>query len=154
MINPGIDRGQVIGGFIQGVGWVTNEELRYDPTGALLTTGPTTYKIPNVTDLPRVFNVSFIDNPKHQTNVRLSKAVGEPPLMLGLSVWLAARHALSFAAAGKPFELAIPATSEELLMTLTRLAQVDLAAGENGASRHAAPTPAKPTTDQLATGQS
>ena len=82
-LNPGIDRGQVIGGFIQGVGWVTDEDLRYDDAGRLLSTGPTTYKIPNVTDLPRVFNVAFLDNPKHQKNVRLSKAVGEPPLMLG-----------------------------------------------------------------------
>ncbi|WP_442482103.1 xanthine dehydrogenase molybdopterin binding subunit [Aeoliella sp. SH292] len=121
MINPGIDRGQVIGGFIQGVGWVTNEELCYNDRGALLSTGPTTYKIPNITDLPRTLNVDFIDNPKHQKNVRLSKAVGEPPLMLGLAVWLAARHALSFVAHGQPLPLSIPATSEELLMTLTKL---------------------------------
>jgi len=122
MINPGVDRGQVIGGFIQGVGWVTDEELRYDDTGQLLSTGPTTYKIPNVTDLPREFNVNFIDNPKHQKNIRLSKAVGEPPLMLGLAVWLAARHALASVSNGQPVDLAIPATGEELLMTLTELA--------------------------------
>ena len=125
MINPGVDRGQVIGAFIQGVGWVTNEDLRYDDEGRLLSTGPTTYKIPNVTDLPRTMNVDFIENPKHQKNVRLSKAVGEPPLMLGIAVWLAARHALSFAAERKPFELAIPATGEELLMSLTEIANAD-----------------------------
>ncbi len=122
MINPGIDRGQVIGGFIQGVGWVTDEELRYDDKGQLLSTGPTTYKIPNITDLPHTLNVDFIDNPKHQLNIRQSKAVGEPPLMLGLAVWLAARHALASAAAGRHFDLAIPATGEQLLMTLTKLA--------------------------------
>ena len=122
MLNPGIDRGQVIGGFVQGVGWVTNEELRYDKRGALTSTGPTTYKIPNVTDLPRTLNVGFIENPKHQKNVRLSKAVGEPPLMLGIAVWMAARHALSFLADGRPIELAIPATGEELLMRMTELA--------------------------------
>jgi xanthine dehydrogenase large subunit len=121
MLNPGVDRGQVIGGFMQGVGWVTDEELRYDARGALLSTGPTTYKIPNVTDLPRLLNIDFIDNPKHQKNIRLSKAVGEPPLMLGLAVWLAARHAVSAVAKGERFELAIPATGEELLMTLTAL---------------------------------
>ncbi|MEM8947332.1 MAG: xanthine dehydrogenase molybdopterin binding subunit [Planctomycetota bacterium] len=121
MINPGVDRGQVIGGFIQGVGWVTDEELRYDDTGQLLSTGPTTYKIPNVTDLPQELNVDFIDNPKHQKNVRLSKAVGEPPLMLGLAVWLAARYALGSLANGQSINLAIPATSEELLMTMTSL---------------------------------
>ena len=121
MINPGIDRGQVIGGFMQGVGWVTNEELLFDDSGRLLSTGPTTYKIPNITDLPGTFHVDFIANTKHVKNVRLSKAVGEPPLMLGLAVWLAARDAVAAVAGGKPFELALPATGEELLMTLTKL---------------------------------
>lgn len=119
-LNPGIDRGQVIGGFIQGVGWVTDEELRYDDAGHLLSTGPTTYKIPNITDLPREFNVAFADNPKHQKNLRQSKAVGEPPLMLGVAVWMAAKHALSFL--GDTTELAIPATGEELLMRMTAMA--------------------------------
>lgn len=121
MINPGVDRGQVIGGFMQGFGWVTNEELRYDNAGQLLSAGPTTYKIPNVTDLPHVLNVNFIDNPKHQKNVCRSKAVGEPPLVLGLAVWLAAWHALSFVNQHKRVDLAIPATGEELLTRLTEL---------------------------------
>jgi xanthine dehydrogenase large subunit len=108
-------------GFIQGFGWVTNEELRYDSVGQLLSAGPTAYKIPNVTDLPRVLNVNFIDNPKHQKNVCRSKAVGEPPLMLGLAVWLAAWHALSFVNQHKRVDLAIPATGEELLTRLTEL---------------------------------
>ncbi|TWT35899.1 Aldehyde oxidoreductase [Posidoniimonas corsicana] len=122
MINPGIDRGQVIGAYIQGVGWVTNEDLRYDDSGRLLSTGPTTYKIPNVTDLPRTLNVAFIDNPKQSCNIRRSKAVGEPPLMLGIAVWAAARDALASLAAGRPFDLAIPASGEELLMRITELA--------------------------------
>ncbi len=136
MINPGIDRGQVIGGFIQGVGWVTNEDLRYDDAGTLLSTGPTTYKIPNITDLPLTLNVDFIDNPKHTKNVRHSKAVGEPPLMLGVAVWLAARHALSFVAGECPLELAIPATGEELLMTLSKLQRDndDAKANRNGSA--------------------
>ncbi|WP_425399304.1 xanthine dehydrogenase molybdopterin binding subunit [Aeoliella sp.] len=137
MINPGIDRGQVIGGFMQGVGWVTNEELLFDDTGRLLSTGPTTYKIPNITDLPRTFNVDFIANTKHTKNIRHSKAVGEPPLMLGLAVWLAARNAVASVADGKPFELALPATGEELLMTLTDLtassAPRDAKSADNGA---------------------
>lgn len=120
-LNPGIDRGQVIGGFIQGVGWVTDEELRYNGEGRLLSTGPTTYKIPNITDLPRELNVDFIDNPQHRKNVRQSKAVGEPPLMLGLAVWMAAKHALSFVGEGDTSPLSIPATSEELLGQITRL---------------------------------
>ncbi|MEQ8208999.1 MAG: xanthine dehydrogenase molybdopterin binding subunit [Lacipirellulaceae bacterium] len=121
MINPGIDRGQVIGGFIQGVGWVTNEDLRYEEDGRLLSTGPTTYKIPNVTDLPREFNVNFIENAKHTKNIRRSKAVGEPPLMLGVCVWMAAKHALSFLSNEEPVKLSIPATGEELLMRMTEM---------------------------------
>ncbi len=123
-INPGVDRGQVIGGFIQGVGWVTNEELRYDDRGALLSNGPTTYKIPNITDLPPVFNVNFIDNPKHTINVGRSKAVGEPPLMLGIAVWCAAKHALSFMGADQSSgsrSLRIPATGEELLRCISAM---------------------------------
>jgi xanthine dehydrogenase large subunit len=121
MINPGIDRGQIIGGFIQGVGWVTNEELRYHDTGRLLTIGPTTYKIPNITDFPREFHVSFIDNPKHHINIRRSKAVAEPPLMLGLSVWLAAYHALGFLRGTDPINLSIPATGEALLNAISSI---------------------------------
>ena len=121
MINPGIDRGQVIGGFIQGMGWVTDEELVYNDAGLLLSTGPTTYKIPNITDLPATFNVDFIDNPTHEINVARSKAVGEPPLMLGIAPWLAVKHALSFVAPQRIADLHLPATSEETLMCLTRL---------------------------------
>ncbi|QDU90750.1 Aldehyde oxidoreductase [Pirellulimonas nuda] len=135
MINPGIDRGQVIGGLIQGVGWCTTEELRYTPKGALLTTGPTTYKIPNITDLPKVLNVDFIDNPKHTLNVGRSKAVGEPPLMLGIAVWLAAKHAMSQASPGKIAKLKLPATGEECLMCLTELQSKPLSPSpsQNGA---------------------
>lgn len=119
MINPGIDRGQVIGGFIQGMGWCTDEELVYNEDGQLLTTGPTTYKIPNITDVPATFHVDFMSNPKHQINVRLSKAVGEPPLMLGIAPWLAAKHAMSFVAPDRVADLRLPATSEQILMCMT-----------------------------------
>ena len=121
MINPGIDNGQVIGGFIQGMGWCTAEDLVYDSAGKLLSTGPTTYKIPNITDLPAVFNIDFVNNSKHQINVRLSKAVGEPPLMLGIAPWLAVKHAMSFVASNKIAPLRLPATCEENLMCLTAL---------------------------------
>ena len=89
-INPGVDRGQITGGFIQGMGWLTTEDLRYTEGGELLAHSPTTYKIPNINDLPEVFNVDWIeqDNP---INVANSKAVGEPPLLLGISVWTAVR---------------------------------------------------------------
>lgn len=114
-INPGVDRGQLIGGFIQGMGWCTHEQLVYDASGRLLSTSPTTYKIPNITDVPTIFNVATIDNPKHQMNVYRSKAVGEPPLMLGISVWAAVKHALGFLRVGEVFDLPIPATGEAIL---------------------------------------
>lgn len=120
-INPGIDKGQIIGGFIQGVGWVTNEDLRYSDKGMLLSYSPTTYKIPNIQDLPDIFNVDTIENPQHKINVRRSKAVGEPPLMLCLSVWIAVKHALSCVRNDVIPRLNLPATGEEILRRLTEL---------------------------------
>jgi xanthine dehydrogenase large subunit len=117
-MNPAIDRGQVIGGFVQGMGWVTTEDLRYSSRGALLSHSPTTYKVPNVTDLPAVFNVDFIDNPDNTMNIHGSKAVGEPPLLLGVAVWTAVKHALSFVSPGTVAKLNLPATGEEVLRRL------------------------------------
>jgi xanthine dehydrogenase large subunit len=118
-INPGINRGQVIGGMVQGIGWVTNEELRYGASGNLLSHSPTTYKIPNIHDIPSVFNVNFVDNDANTANVRSTKAVGEPPLLLGISVWTAAKHALSFVSGEEIPVLDLPATNEQLLSRLT-----------------------------------
>jgi xanthine dehydrogenase large subunit len=120
-INPGVDRGQLVGGFIQGLGWVTTEELRYDGKGTLLSHSPTTYKIPNVHDVPRILNVDWIehDNP---INVAGSKAVGEPPLLTAISVWCAVKHALSFVAGDEIARLRLPATNEEILGRLTHYA--------------------------------
>ena len=120
-INPGIDKGQIIGGFIQGVGWVTNEDLRYSDKGKLLSYSPTTYKIPNIQDLPEIFKMDTIENPHHQINVRRSKAVGEPPLMLCLSVWIAVKHALSSVRNDVIPRLNLPATAEEILHRITEL---------------------------------
>ena len=118
-LNPGIDRGQVIGGFIQGMGWVTTEELVYGPKGNLLSYSPTTYKIPAVSDVPATFNVRFLDNPHNDVSLYRSKAVGEPPLLLGLSVWLAVKDALASATAGRATrQLRLPATAEEVLLVL------------------------------------
>ncbi|MBY0402886.1 MAG: xanthine dehydrogenase molybdopterin binding subunit [Cyanobacteria bacterium] len=123
-INPGIDRGQITGAFIQGMGWVTNEELKYSPDGALLSYSPTTYKIPNIQDTPPVFQVDWIDNPDNVMNIRGSKGIGEPPLMLAISVWTAAKHALSFLCKpGQRSTLSIPATSEAILLQIEALQQ-------------------------------
>jgi len=117
-INPAIDRGQVIGGFVQGMGWVTSEALCYAESGELLTHSPTTYKVPNVTDVPPIFHVAFIDNPNNELNVYGSKAVGEPPLLLAVSVWTAVKHALSFVSGNQVPRLDLPATGEEVLRRL------------------------------------
>jgi len=117
-INPGIDRGQIVGGFVQGLGWVTTEELVYSAKGNLLSHSPTTYKIPAVTDLPEIFNLRFLDNPHNEVSLYRSKAVGEPPLLLGVSVWLAVKNALSYSANGKSVPLSLPATGEKILLAL------------------------------------
>jgi xanthine dehydrogenase large subunit len=111
-INPGIDRGQITGAFIQGMGWLTNEELRWDSKGNLLSHSPTTYKIPNIGDVPRIFNVDWIDA-ENPLNIRSSKAVGEPPLLLAISVFMAIKNALGGA------KINAPATGEEILMRMT-----------------------------------
>jgi xanthine dehydrogenase large subunit len=118
-INPGVDRGQVIGAFIQGMGWVTAEALVYDAKGDLLSHSPTTYKIPAITDLPEEFNVATFDNNDNVRNVYRSKAVGEPPLMLAISVWAAVKNALSYVGADAASALRLPATGEEVLRCLT-----------------------------------
>jgi xanthine dehydrogenase large subunit len=126
-INPGVDRGQLVGAFIQGLGWVTTEELRYDDKGVLLSHSPTTYKIPNINDLPPRFSMEWIehDNP---INVAGSKAVGEPPLLMAISVWCAVKHALGFASNGDIAKLHLPATNEEILMRLTEYSRRGAAA--------------------------
>ena len=119
-LNPGIDRGQVIGGFVQGMGWCTGEELVYNDRGQLLSYSPTTYKIPNISDVPAELNVRFLDNPHNAVSLYRSKAVGEPPLLLGLSAWLAAKDALASHFRGvPPRTLRLPATGEQLLLCLS-----------------------------------
>jgi xanthine dehydrogenase large subunit len=126
-INPGVDRGQLVGAFIQGLGWVTTEDLRYTAKGELLSHSPTTYKIPNINDLPPEFHMDWIehDNP---VNVAGSKAVGEPPLLMAISVWCAVKHALGFVSNGDIAKLALPATNEEILMRLTEYSRRAVAA--------------------------
>jgi xanthine dehydrogenase large subunit len=133
-INPGIDLGQIVGGFVQGMGWVTAEELVYSPKGHLLSHSPTTYKIPNVSDVPPIFNVHFLDNPNNDVSLHRSKAVGEPPLILALSVWLAAKDALSHLDPIASTKLPLPATNERLLLAIEQVAPA-LAAPTASAAR-------------------
>jgi len=137
-INPGIDRGQITGAFIQGMGWLTNEEMRYAPSGELLSHSPTTYKIPNIQDLPETFNVDWIENAANTVNIRASKAVGEPPLLLAISVWSAIKNALSYVTNGAIPTLRAPATGEEILLRLTEARKSRQAAPANGGAVTAA----------------
>ncbi|MFL6521236.1 MAG: xanthine dehydrogenase molybdopterin binding subunit [Chthoniobacterales bacterium] len=112
-INRGVALGQVEGGFVQGAGWLTNEELLWDAEGRLLTHSPDTYKIPAVGDTPDVFNVAFLSDATQRNVIHGSKAVGEPPLMLAISVREAIRDAIAaFGQSGGEVALASPATCE------------------------------------------
>ncbi|HEV2804246.1 MAG TPA: xanthine dehydrogenase molybdopterin binding subunit [Chthoniobacterales bacterium] len=114
-INRGVTLGQVEGGFVQGAGWLTNEELVWDSEGRLLTHSPDTYKIPAVGDTPAIFNVAFLSDAAQSNVVHGSKAVGEPPLMLAISVREAIRDAVAaFGEAGGQVPLASPATCEAI----------------------------------------
>ncbi|CAG0941741.1 partial xanthine dehydrogenase large subunit, partial [Gammaproteobacteria bacterium] len=116
-LNPAVDIGQIEGAFIQGMGWMTMEELVWHPqTGMLTTHAPSTYKIPTANDCPPVFNVRLFDNPNAEDSIHRSKAVGEPPLLLAFSVWFAIRDAVS-AVGGHRADppLRVPATAEAVL---------------------------------------
>ena len=116
-LNPAIDIGQVEGAFIQGMGWLTNEELWWQPTsGRLMTHAPSTYKIPTANDCPPVFDVRLFDNGNVKDSIHRSKAVGEPPLLLAFSVFLAIRDAVSAAGGHRVVPpLRAPATAEAIL---------------------------------------
>jgi xanthine dehydrogenase large subunit len=117
-LNPAIDIGQIEGGFVQGQGWLTMEELCWDGEGRLRTHAPSTYKIPGSRDVPADFRVHLLENaPNREDTIFRSKAVGEPPLMLAMSVWFAIRDAV--AACGEDphalIPLDAPATPERIL---------------------------------------
>lgn len=119
-INPAIDIGQVEGGFVQGTGWLTSEELWWDQKGVLKTHAPSTYKIPTGRDIPKDFRVALFPRENREDTIYRSKAVGEPPLMLGVSVFLAIKDAVASAGSGVP-HLNAPATPEEVLRAITSL---------------------------------
>ena len=135
-INPAIDIGQIEGGFIQGMGWLTSEELYWVPEGRkqghLFTHAPSTYKIPTATDMPKIFNVNLYGNQNLENTIHRSKAVGEPPFMLALSVFSALRDAVSASITTpilqngikvKPF-LSAPATPEAILQAIVNAKQL------------------------------
>ena len=118
-LNPSIDIGQIEGAFIQGLGWLTCEELYWNDKGRLMTIGPSTYKIPGSRDIPNTLNVELLENsPNIEKTIFRSKAVGEPPLMLAISSWLAIRDAISNYREDNIVNLNAPATPEEILKSI------------------------------------
>ncbi|MFY8107312.1 MAG: molybdopterin cofactor-binding domain-containing protein, partial [Elstera sp.] len=118
-LNPALDKGQVEGGFIQGMGWLTMEELVWDAQGRLRTHAPSTYKIPACSDVPEAFTVELWDEPNREDTIHRSKAVGEPPLMLANAVFFALRDAVAATAqAPAPVPLDAPATPERVLTAI------------------------------------
>jgi xanthine dehydrogenase large subunit len=119
-LNPAIDIGQIEGGFLQGVGWLTSEELWWNPHGELQTHAPSTYKIPTARDWPRLANVKMLESaPNREDTIHRSKAVGEPPLMLAISAFQAIRDACaSCGAPGNLPDLGAPATPEAVLRAI------------------------------------
>jgi xanthine dehydrogenase large subunit len=121
-LNQAIDVGQIEGGFVQGAGWLTTEELVWDAKGHLKTHAPSTYKIPACSDRPPVFNVELFENENVEPTIHKSKAVGEPPFLLGMSVFFALSHAIGSAGNRDVYpSLNAPATPEEVLKTIYRL---------------------------------
>jgi len=119
-INPAIDIGQIEGAFIQGMGWLTLEELHWNREGRLMTHAPSTYKIPAVNDCPPIFNTRLFKNDNHEDTILRSKAVGEPPLLLAFSVLFAIRDAIASLADDRISPpLHAPATPEAILDAIT-----------------------------------
>ena len=119
-LNPALDLGQVEGAYVQGAGWLTMEELVWDEKGQLWTHAPSTYKIPACADRPEVFNVALWPGENRENTIHRSKAVGEPPFMLGISAFLALSDAVAYCGNGYP-ALDAPATPERILAAVKRM---------------------------------
>ena len=136
-LNPAIDIGQVEGGFVQGLGWLTMEELVWNDKGKLMTNGPASYKIPAVADMPLDLRVKLVENRKNpEDTVFHSKAVGEPPFMLGISVWCAIKDAVASLAdyRAQP-QIDAPATPERVLWGVEQMRRLKQAASKPAATQ-------------------
>ena len=121
-INPAIDIGQIEGGFVQGMGWLTTEQLVWNDKGVLSTHAPSTYRIPATGDIPQHFRIDLWPEPNREDNVFGSKSVGEPPLMLAISVYEAIRNAVAASSTCREaVRLVAPATAENVLASIRLL---------------------------------
>ena len=122
-INTMIDKGQVLGGFVQGLGWVTCEDIRWNEHGKILNSSPDTYKIPTISDVPTDIRVELLADAPNNNTIRQSKAVGEPPFPMAISAWLAIKDAISSVNNNNSEpELKIPATNEEIVLCANKIA--------------------------------
>ena len=120
-INPSIDIGQIEGGFVQGLGWLTSEEVSWGNDGKILTCSPSTYKIPVMNDIPKNFNVKiYNEGINNENTVNKSKAVGEPPLLLAISTYFAIKDAIRYAKKNNKINLIAPATPENILNSINK----------------------------------
>ena len=122
-INPALEYGQIEGGFVQGQGWLTMEEVVWDKAGKIKTFSPSTYKIPAITDIPKKFNVeTFKQGLNVEKVVNKAKTTGEPPLMLAMSVFFAIKDAIASISNYKKIpKIDAPATSEKILLSIKKL---------------------------------
>ncbi|QJE96065.1 xanthine dehydrogenase molybdopterin binding subunit [Luteolibacter luteus] len=123
-LNAAVDRGQIEGGFVQGMGWLTREELKWNEKGVLLSHSASSYAIPTVSDVPEDFRVSLLKNASQERTIHGSKAVGEPPLMLAISVREAMRDAVSAFGRKGDFDLGSPCTGEAVKLSLRSIADL------------------------------
>ena len=121
-LNPALDKGQIEGAFMQGLGWVLLEDIKWDERGRMLNRSPDTYKIPTIAELPEVFNVNLLEGYPNPGTIRQSKAVGEPPFMLGISAWSAVKNTLAeLGNFEKDPEISIPATHDRIVVAVKKL---------------------------------
>jgi xanthine dehydrogenase large subunit len=117
-MNPLVDTGQVEGGLIQGIGWMTMEELIYDQLGRLRSNSLSTYKVPDIYSVPKTISVFFLESEKENAAILRSKAVGEPPLMYGIGTFFALRNAIRAFNPVAPCPFSTPMTPEKVLLSL------------------------------------
>jgi xanthine dehydrogenase large subunit len=119
-MNPTIDNGQIEGGLVQGIGWMTLEEIVYNDQGRLVSNALSTYKVPDIYSVPKQINIQHLETEGHELAIKKSKAVGEPPLMYGIGAYFAIRNAVKAFNPNADLAVNAPYTPEKVLMDLYR----------------------------------
>jgi xanthine dehydrogenase large subunit len=117
-MNKDVDNGQIEGGVVQGIGWMTLEEIVYNEQGRLVSNALSTYKVPDIYSVPKQINIKHLETDGHELAIKKSKAVGEPPLMYGLGAYFAIRDAVKAFNPNADLAINVPYTPEKVLMDL------------------------------------